>query len=69
MPIICSPRPYLKVTFLSVDPARHEHDFLMLDVDALDRSDALGEVEDLRLAERGQSCASRGPSPTQIGGD
>jgi hypothetical protein len=37
---------------LGVDPARDERDLLVLDVDALDRADALGEVEDLRLAER-----------------
>src|SRR5471030_1007405 len=35
-----------------VDPARHEQDILVLDVDALDLADALREVEDLRLAER-----------------
>ncbi len=37
---------------LAVDPARHQEHLLVLDVDALDRPDALGEVEDLRLAER-----------------
>ena len=47
-----SPRPYLNVTRSRVDPARHEEHLLVLDVDALDRPDALGEVEDLRLAER-----------------
>ena len=40
---------------LAVDPARHEEHLLVLHVDALDRADALGEVEDLRLAERRRS--------------
>ena len=35
-----------------VDPARHQHDLLVLDVDAAERADALGEREHLRLAER-----------------
>ncbi|RPK28800.1 hypothetical protein EES37_36445 [Streptomyces sp. ADI91-18] len=34
------------------DPARDEEDLLVFHVDALDGADALGEVEDLRLAER-----------------
>jgi hypothetical protein len=34
-----------------VDPTRHEEHLLVLDVDALDRSDAAGEVEDLGLGE------------------
>ena len=55
-----SPSPYLKVTRLHVDPARHEQDLLVLDVDALDRPDALGELEDLRFGERlGGEPASR----------
>ena len=37
---------------LAVDPARHQEHLLVLDVDALDRADALGEVEDLGLGER-----------------
>ena len=37
---------------LAVDPARDQHDLLVLDVDALDRPDALGELEHLRLGER-----------------
>ena len=39
---------------VGVDPARHEEHLLVLDVHALDRADALGEVEDLGLAERRQ---------------
>ena len=63
-----SPRPYLKVARLAVDPARHEEHLLVLDVDALDRADALGEVEDLGLAERrGREPAAR-PSPTPPAG-
>ena len=42
----------MKVTRFGVDPARDQQHLLVLDVDALDRPDALGEVEDLRLAER-----------------
>ena len=36
----------------AVDPARHEQHLLVLDVDALDQADPLGEVEHLRLGER-----------------
>jgi len=36
----------------AVDTARHEHDLLVLDVDALDDADPLGELEQLRLRER-----------------
>ena len=38
---------------LAVDPARDQHDLLVLDVDAFDRADALGELEDLGLGEGG----------------
>ena len=37
---------------LAVDPARHQHDLLVLDVDALDRADAGRELEQLGLGER-----------------
>ena len=37
---------------LGVHPARHEEHLLVLDVHALDRPDALGEHEGLRLGER-----------------
>ena len=37
---------------LRVDPARHEEHLFVLDVHALDRADALGELEHLGLAER-----------------
>ena len=37
---------------IAVDPARHQHDLFVLDVDALERADALGEVEHLGLRER-----------------
>ena len=37
---------------LAVHPARDQHDLLVLDVHALDRADALGEVEHLGLGER-----------------
>ena len=47
-----SPSPYLNVTRSTVDPARDEEHLLVLDVDALDRPDALGEVEHLGLGER-----------------
>ena len=43
-----------------LDPARDEQDLLVLDVDALDRPDALGEVERLGLAER------RGREPAAV---
>jgi hypothetical protein len=36
---------------VGVDPPRHEEHLLVLDVHALDRADAVGEVEDLRLGE------------------
>ena len=58
-----SPRPYLKVTRLASTQRGIEQHLLVLDVDALDRPDALREVEDLRLAERRRSCTSRGPLP------
>jgi hypothetical protein len=35
----------------AVQPPRHQQHLFVLDVDALDRTDALREVEDLRLAE------------------
>src|SRR5262249_60990032 len=44
--------PVLERHPAAVDPARDEEDLLVLDVDALDRPDSLGEVEDLRLRER-----------------
>ena len=47
-----SPSPYLNVTRLQSIHARHEQDLLVLDVDALDGPDPLGEVEDLGLGER-----------------
>ena len=47
-----SPEAVLERHTLAVDPARHEQDLLVLDVDALDRADALGEVEHLGLRER-----------------
>ena len=43
--------PVLEGDALGFDPARDEQDLLVLDVDALDGPDALGEVEDLGLAE------------------
>ena len=47
-----SPRAYLKVTVPHVEPAGHEGHLLVLHVDTLDRPDALGEHERLRLRER-----------------
>ncbi len=47
-----SPRPYLNVARSAVHPARHQQHLFVLHVDALHRADALGELEDLRLAER-----------------
>ena len=44
--------PVLERDAPAVDPARDEHDLLVLDVHALDRADALGEVEHLGLGER-----------------
>ena len=38
-----SPRPYLNVARLHVDPARHQQHLLVLHVHALDRADALGK--------------------------
>ena len=47
-----SPRPYLNVTRSASTQRGMSSDLLVLDVDALDRADALGEVEHLGLAER-----------------
>src|SRR2546423_2472976 len=44
--------PVLEGDAAALDLARHEHDFLVLDVDALDHADSLGELEQLRLGER-----------------
>ena len=44
-------------------PARDEEDLLVLDVHALDRADALGEVEDLRLARTAAVVNQPGPPP------
>ena len=44
--------PVLERDPVAVDHARHEEHLLVLDVDALDRADPLGEVEDLGLGER-----------------
>ena len=44
--------PVLEVDPPAVDPARDQQHLLVLDVHALDRADALREVEDLRLGER-----------------
>ena len=44
--------PVLERDAPAVDPARDEHDLLVLDVDALDRADPLREVEHLGLGER-----------------
>ena len=45
---------------IALDPPRDQHDLLVLDVDALDVADALGEAEDLGLGER------RGGEPARI---
>ena len=47
-----SPSPYLNVTRLQSITRGHEEHLLVLDVDALDGADSLGEVEDLGLGER-----------------
>ncbi len=57
-----SPRPYLKVTPLAVDPARDQQHLLVLDVDAFDRADPLREVEHLGLGER----LGRVPAPLAL---
>ena len=44
--------PVLERHAAAVDLARHEHDLLVLDVDALDHADPLRELEQLRLRER-----------------
>ena len=44
--------PVLEGHAVAVDLARHEHDLLVLDVDALDHADAVRELEQLRLGER-----------------
>src|SRR6185436_4938411 len=44
--------PVLERHAAAVDLARHEHDLLVLDVDALDHADPLRELEQLRLGER-----------------
>ena len=44
--------PVLERDAVAVDHARDEQHLLVLDVDALDRADPLGEVEDLGLGER-----------------
>ncbi len=46
------PSPVLEGHAPAVDLPWHEHDFLVLDVDALDYADSLGELEQLRLGER-----------------
>ena len=63
-----SPRPYLNVTRLAVDPARHEQHLLVLDVDALDRADALREVEHLGLGERRGREPAAVAAPRSTGG-
>jgi hypothetical protein len=51
-----------------VHPARDQQNLLVLDVDALDRADALGEVEDLGLAEgcRGEPAPALLPDDRRI---
>ncbi len=44
--------PVLEGHAAAVDRARHEHDLLVLDVDALDHADPLRELEQLGLRER-----------------
>ena len=44
--------PVLEGHALAPDPARDQHDLLVLDVDAFDRADPLGELEHLGLGER-----------------
>ena len=46
------PEPVLERHAVALDPARDEDDLLVLDVDALERADPLGEVEHLGLGER-----------------
>ena len=43
--------PVLEGDAAAVDLPRHEHDLLVLDVDALDHADPLRELEELRLGE------------------
>ena len=59
--------PVLEGDALAVDPARHEHDLLVLDVDALDRADSLREVEHLRLANGSVVNKPRSRSQTSGG--
>ena len=47
-----SPSPYLKVTRPASIHRGHEQHLFVLDVDTFDRADAVGELEDLWLAER-----------------
>jgi hypothetical protein len=48
---------------LAVDPARDQHDLLVLDVHALDRADPLGELEHLGLGERRRRVEAAPPLP------
>ena len=66
MVIISSPRPYLKVTLSASTQRGMEEHLLVLDVDALDRPDPLGEVEHLGLGEGGRvkKPASTSNSPS-----
>ena len=58
-----APEGVLEGHLAAVDDARHEHDLLVLDVDALDRPDALGEDERLRRRERLGRVEAAAPSP------
>ena len=51
-----------------VDPARHQQHLFVLDVDAAERADALGEVERLGLAERRGGEPAAVASPRRCGG-
>ena len=58
-----SPSPYLKVTRSQSSLARDEDDLLVLDVDALDRADALQGSRRPRARRTAPSCRSRARAP------
>ena len=60
--------PVLERDALAVDPARDQHDLLVLDVDALDLADPLGERRTSRARRTARSCRSRARAPRSAAG-
>ena len=76
-PSLCSVRstsmnscaePVLERDALALHPAGDQHDLLVLDVDALDLADALGEGRTSRAPRTARSCRSRARAPRSAAG-